>query len=142
MSEGYTGPRWQLYRFDKLYPYRYHTNIPERIKGQVCLCRNWEGFDLKTEKGKRFPSCKNCGRLMHYLIHKCTKCGDVFIKNFKHVDFCPLDPQCWVCLNDLMDDRCKHLKERLFDSYTREPLVKVRKFTAEELSDLDLDFKF
>lgn len=131
-------PKWQLYRFDKHFPYRYHSNIPFRIKGQICFCKEWAGFNLDpNRKSFAFPVCKICDKLMHYTIFQCIGCGEVFVKNFKHTAFCPLDPQCWDCLQDPYV--CRHIVERSFDNYTQEPLVKTRKISAEELANLDIE---
>ena len=68
-------PKWQLYRFDKHFPYRYHSNIPFRIKGQICFCKEWAGFNLDpNRKSFAFPVCKICDKLMHYTIFQCIGC--------------------------------------------------------------------
>lgn len=140
MSEGYTGPRWQLYKYQELYDYRYYRNIPEWMKSHICLCKEFVAFDLRT--GKKYPTCKECGGMMHYLIHRCTSCETIFLKCFLHPDYCPSPScvKCWDCVQT--SGPCTidfHQRPRPWDSEVSPPMFKSpRKFTKEELDNFDI----
>lgn len=141
MSEGYDGPQWQLYRFDKLYPYRYHRNLPEWMKKHICMCQKNGGFDFEG-KGRYYPTCAVCKKLKIYLVHKCSGCGEIFLKCFRHTNYCPA-PRCVLCWDCVQkSEPCTidfHERKVPWDREVSPPLYKApRKFTKEELDNFDI----
>lgn len=77
-------------------PIKYIFEIPYRLRDRICLCES----PVWWEKGPFLyvNFCGKCHKPMKFLLEKCTRCDDVYIRDFIHDGRC-VRPQCQLCWN-------------------------------------------
>lgn len=121
---------------------RQRYNIPSSFSKLICMCDDklWNiGIKESDDKRYNYWVCTKCNRLPRYHFFRCFQCEEYFVKDFKHPNFCVLDPLCWDCItNPENKDFCYH-KPLYVDLMLGESppfLPKPRKFTVEELENV------
>ncbi len=81
------------------------ADIPKEWEPALDKCRIWsvDRQDLIAPRQFREDikafTCSRCGKPDRTMIHRCTKCQSIFIKDFAHPNWRIQDPQCFTCLD-------------------------------------------